>query len=173
MAKKKQRDGTFNYLAYEVVDPRPDDPRCYVGFGRGKAAWRHPKATKGSTLDRWLKELREAGLKPVPVWDGLVPMLVTSLHARYLAAFRRQQLRELGGCKLLDSRYKGVRHPLWEHKQRAIIRVSPDGKSERFASIRQASRTLGMEFEAVRRRVKQARPKRGFRDRNGYMWRLA
>lgn len=126
---------------WQVYELSVGDERRYCGAGSGEEPWLRLSPTPGSDLERFLA----AG--PQPTWDFLpraVPMSRTQALA--LVAGRVQQLRKAGYRVLQD----GIPTGGWI---RPIIRRWPDGRIERYRSIREAARITGLGRYVITRRI--------------------
>jgi hypothetical protein len=128
------------WVAFELA---LDDERRYVGAGAGDAPWLRLSPTPGSDLATFL----QAGASPDWTWIPRATKL-TRIEAKAVCHARIQALRKAGYRVVRDAK-RVVAFPT----VRPIERRWPDGRVERFASVRAAAQIVGLGRNRVSRLI--------------------
>jgi hypothetical protein len=146
---------------YQLADrAEPNLPR-WIGWGADwHRLWERRDSLPGP-LGEWFRSLSEP---PVECPDGILRTdSLDALEARIYAMLRIRQLTDWCGHHpdfLINPPIGGK--PEGKH---AVERVCPDGRADRFASIKQAEQETGHCRDAVRRWARG-----GYADPNGCFW---
>lgn len=140
------------YVVYELLDPSGLPVLC--SYGESPSPWLswwliREHLPDETDMGKWLRYLDRPPPRGWFFMGGLTP--ISRAAAEGLAKHRIAELREEIGCELPYNRVPG-------QGPRPLIRVWPDGRTERYASVSDAARKLSLSRRQVLRHVDTGEP---------------